>query len=85
MGVNGRFILLIKNPKVSILDDFFLTMELHESRLVGLKKIGTSIHNIALAVEPKLAKFDSSMDDDEQDFLVREMKKIFKANNFDRK
>lgn len=59
---------LSKNLEVSTLKDFFLTMELHKSRIVVLKETSTSNHNIALRAEPKETKSDSSMDGVEQAF-----------------
>lgn len=74
-----------RNLEVNILEYFFSIMELHKSRLVGLKEIRTLNYNIALAMEPKKTDLDSLMDGNHAAYLVRKMKKLLNSNKFDRK
>lgn len=63
---------------------FQRTMELHESRCAGLKEAGNLWRNIALTVANE-SDSDTSLDEDQEAYLVRKKNKHFKVNNFDRK
>lgn len=74
-----------RNFEVSTLEDFFSTIKLHESKLVGLKESRTTNHNIALVEKPKEPNLDATMDGNYEAYLVRKMKFILNSNNFDRR
>lgn len=59
-----------KNLKVSSLEDFFSTVELYESRLIGLKEIRIN-HNIALTAEKSESDLKFSMDGNHEFYFVR--------------
>lgn len=72
-----------KNLEVCTLDEFFATMELHESRVTRLESKGEECENgnIALVVQ-KESKWDSSLDDNQEAYMVRKIKKFLRTKYF---
>lgn len=61
--------------------EFFVTLELHKSRIIGQEKIGKTNLDIALAIEPMETDSDFSMDGNHEAYLKNKMKNFWILTN----